>query len=81
MVKKFDKNVSISIKDYKGKKENEGKVAVFNFETSMLVAEGDGATDWVELELLCEDLRKNGNYRVVIVPDSRPTIKDFRRII
>ncbi len=80
MVKKIE-NVTIKPRDYKLKKENEGKVALFNFDTSMLVAEGDGESDWLELQLMCEDYRKNGNYKIVIVPHSKPSIKMFRKVM
>ena len=69
MITKFDNSVQIPVKEYKSLKENEGKVAIFNFDSSELIAEGDNGEDWLELELMCEELRENGNYRIVIVPE------------
>ena len=69
------------VKEYKSLKENEGKVAIFNFDSSELIAEGDNGEDWLELELMCEELRENGNYRIVIVPEDAPRINLYKRII
>lgn len=81
MVKRFDRKIPVSVSDYKSQTENAGKVAVFDFDDSTLIAEGDGQSDWLELELLCEELRKNGNVRIVIVPEAKPSIKMFRRVL
>lgn len=77
--KRYDHGIKIPVKEYKNNSENEGKVAVFNFDTSEMVAEGDDGTDWYELEMLCEELRKNGNFKIVIVPELMPHLKYFRR--
>ncbi len=81
MIKKFDKRIKIPINTYKMSSDNEGKVAVFDFDNSELVAEGDSGLDWYELEMLCEELRNNGNYKIVIVPEKAPSIKLFRRVV
>ncbi len=81
MIKKFDKRIKIPINTYKMSSDNEGKVAVFDFDNSELVAEGDSGLDWYELEMLCEELRNNGNYKIVIVPEKAPSIKPFRRVV
>ncbi len=81
MITKFDNSVQIPVKEYKSLKENEGKVAIFNFDSSELIAEGDNGEDWLELELMCEELRENGNYRIVIVPEDAPRINLYKRII
>lgn len=80
MVRNYE-NIRIPILEYKEKTENEGKVALFNFENSSLIADGDSDTDWLELELMCERLRVNGDYRIVIVPTKKPTIKLFGSIM
>lgn len=81
MVTIFDNSVKIPVKEYKSLKENGGKVAIFNFDSSELVAEGDNGEDWTELELMCEELRENGNYRIVIVPPNVPQIHLYKRVI
>ena len=81
MIKQFKKRIKIPVNTYKLSSENEGKVAVFDFDNSELVAEGDSASDWFELEMLCEELRNNGNYKIVIVPRKEPSIKLFNRVV
>ena len=81
MVRRFEEKKKISIADYKSNQKNAGKVAIFDFAHSFLVAEGDRGSDWMELELLCEELRKNGDFRIVIVPEAQPTVKVFRRVM
>lgn len=81
MVKQFERGIKIPLKEYKSNRINQGKIAVFNFDTSELIAEGNDGTDWYELEMLCEKLRTDGNYRIVIVPQLAPTIKPFRRVL
>ncbi len=81
MIRRYDRGMIIPVKKYKSIKENEGKVAIFNFDKAELVAEGESGEDWFELEMLCEELRKNGNYRIVIVPRKMPQIKLFRRVL
>ena len=81
MIKRFDERIKIPISDYKSSIENQGKVAIFDFDKSELIAEGENGTDWFELEMLCEELRNSGNYRIVIVPQQTPEIKVFRRIV
>ena len=81
MIKRFDKRIKIPVNTYKSSSDNEGKVAVFDFDNSELVAEGDNGSDWFELEMMCEELRNNGNYKIVIVPKREPSIKLFRRVV
>lgn len=81
MITRYDHGINVSIRDYKADQKNKGKVAVFDFPDSRLIAEGQSGDDWMELEKLCEELRKNGDYRIVIVPEKAPTIKAFRRIL
>lgn len=81
MVRHFDNRISIPVKDYKSSIENQGKVAIFDFDKSELVAEGDNGSDWLELQTLCEQLRQNGNYKIVIVPHQSPSIKLFRKVM
>lgn len=81
MIKRYDEGYTTGIKDYKSAVENQGKVAIFDFDHSRLIAEGDDGTDWLELEMLCEQLRENGNYKIVIVPEKQPSINLFRRVL
>lgn len=81
MVKKFSEGIKIPVQEYKSSDENQGKVAIFDFDKSELIAEGENGSDWFELEMLCEELRSKGNYRIVIVPQQMPEIKLFRRIV
>ena len=59
MIKRFDEKIIIPVKEYKSAKENQGKVAIFDFDKSELIAEGQSGADWYELEMLCEELRNN----------------------
>ena len=77
MVTKFDNAVKVSYDDYMNQEGNAGKVAVYNFDNMTLVAEGEGE-DWLDLELLCEDLRANGKYRIIIVPPKEPYLSPYR---
>ena len=81
MVKKLENREKASVKEYKADQNNQGKVAIFDFEKGELVAEGDSGADWLELELLCERMREEGDYRIVIVPEASPSIKMFRRVL
>ncbi|MBQ7481785.1 MAG: hypothetical protein IJT80_07900 [Lachnospiraceae bacterium] len=81
MIKRFDERIVIPVKEYKSSTENQGKVAIFDFDKSELIAEGESGADWFELEMLCEELRDNGNYKIVIVPQKAPEIKLFRRAV
>ena len=80
MVKRFQNGIKVPVKEYKNNSDNQGKVALFNFDTSEMIAEGDNGGDWYELEILCEEMRKSGNYKIVIVPDLMPNLRHFRRI-
>ena len=79
MVKQFSEGIRIPVQEYKSSDENQGKVAIFDFDKSELIAEGENGSDWFELEMLCEELRSKGNYRIVIVPQQMPDINLFRR--
>lgn len=81
MIKKYDEGIVIPVREYKSANDNQGKVAIFNFDKSELIAEGESGADWLELEMLCEELRKKGNFKIVIVPQKQPEIKLFRRIM
>lgn len=81
MIKHYSEGIRISVQKYKSSNENRGKVAIFDFDNSELVAEGENGLDWFELEILCEELRTNGNYRIVIVPKQMPEVKIFRRMV
>ena len=81
MIRRFAKRVIVPVKEYKSANENQGKVAIFDFDNSELIAEGESGSDWYELEILCEELRNNGNYKIVIVPPKSPEIKLFRRVM
>ena len=81
MVRQLEKRVRIPVSEYKSSGENQGKVAIFDFDNSELIAEGDDGSDWLELEMLCEELRNKGNYKIVIVPQKKPEIKLYRRIL
>ena len=76
MVTKYRNPKKVSVKDYLANKENSGRVAVFD---PAIVAEGDG-TDWVELELMYESLREQGDYELVIVRGYEPTVTRFERL-
>ena len=79
MVAKYSSAKKITLKEYMENNDNSGKVAVFNLEIPALVAEGEG-TDWVELELMYEDLRKQGDYELVIVRRAEPVVTRFERL-
>ena len=81
MVRRFEKGIPTLVKDYKEAFENEGKVAIFDFDRSELIAEGDDGADWLDLEMLYEEIKDAGNYRMVIVPEQMRTINLFRRVI
>lgn len=79
MVVKYSSPKKIAVKDYLADADNSGKVAVFNLDIPAIIAEGDG-TDWVELELIYESLREQGNYELVIVRRYEPTVTRFVRM-
>lgn len=68
MVRTFEQPVNVLIDAYVNDTKNKGKVALFEIDKSLLCAEGDGNTDWVELEMMREEKRVSGNFRIVIVP-------------
>ena len=79
----IDVNKKMTIEEYKKNTENNGKVALFDTSDSILLAEGDGNTDWVELELRYEKLRETGKYELVVMPLPKAQIQSFnwRRIV
>ncbi|MBR1629467.1 MAG: hypothetical protein IJ679_09450 [Lachnospiraceae bacterium] len=79
MVTKYRNPKKVSVTDYLANKENSGRVAVFDLGIPAIVAEGDG-TDWVELELMYESLREQGDYELVIVRGYEPTVTRFERL-
>ena len=71
-------NKTITVDEYYHNPENEGKIGIISLDSLELVAEGDCDSDWVEMELLYEGLREEGNYRMVIVPRKSNTIQSFQ---
>ena len=49
MIKHYSEGIRISVQKYKSSNENQGKVAIFDFDNSELVAEGK--TAWIGLNL------------------------------
>ncbi|MBQ9632919.1 MAG: hypothetical protein IJV04_08430, partial [Lachnospiraceae bacterium] len=68
MIKKV--NIKTSIKDYKSKKENSGKVALYDTINECVFLEGDDL-DWEELQEKMEEMNKTEDiYYLIIVPHS-----------
>ena len=59
---------------------NAGKVAVFDLAIQAIVAEGE-CTDWVELQLMYEELRDHGEYELIIVRRLEPVVTRFERML
>lgn len=75
MIKKV--NIKTSIKDYKSKKENSGKVALYDTINECVFLEGDDL-DWEELQEKMEEMNKTEDiYYLIIVPHSEPMIRGF----
>ena len=79
MVTRYKISKKATINEYLVDEKNAGRVAVFDLDIPGIVAEGD-KLDWVELELLYEELRKTGNYELVICRRFEPTVKIFERL-
>lgn len=46
--------IKTTIKEYKNRKENEGKTAIFQLDDSTVIFEGD-ETDWVEMQIWVDE--------------------------
>ena len=70
-------NIKTTVKDYKCKEENQGKVAIFDIENSRIILEGE-ESDWNDLEAKVEEANKRSEvYYLVIVPHSNNQIRAF----
>lgn len=75
MIKQVD--IRTTVKEYKSKTENQGKLAIFDIEKSKIILEGEEA-DWNTLEEKVEEANKNSEvYYLVIVPHSKAQIRAF----
>lgn len=74
MVQMLDNPINVTPKEYAHNSKNAGKVALFNMNDNIVIAEGDESSDWLKIEKLRQERESVGDYKIVIVPSAEPRI-------